>query len=74
VTAQQLADDLVAMIGHPGRGKVVSIHLFGITRARELRGVSLEEVVRIAGIEKSYGVKIRKGMALAEWVDVKVGL
>jgi len=74
MNAQQLANDLKATVGHPTRGKVVSIHLFGILRADELRKAGVDEVVRLAGIERTYGTEIRKGMALSDWVEIRKGL
>lgn len=47
---------------------VVSIHLFGIRHERELRDVSLRQLVDAARIHRSYVTEIRKGMKLAEYV------
>jgi hypothetical protein len=49
----------------PRREKVVTIHLFGIDHADELRGVSLHELVDAAGIQKSYATEINKGVNLS---------
>lgn len=50
---------------------VVSIHLFGIRYASELKGHSLKELVRMAHIPASYHTEIHKGMRLAEYVTLK---
>jgi 5-methylcytosine-specific restriction protein B len=57
-----------AVEGAPYGERVVSIHLFGIDHARELRGVPLKQLVRNARIPSSYGTEIAKGMKLAEFV------
>ena len=52
----------------PSGQRVVQIHLFGIRRSADLQGVSLKELVALAGIPASYHAEIYKGMRLAEFV------
>lgn len=51
--------------------KVVQIHLFGIRRAAALRNVSLPALLERAGMPDSYKTELRKGMRLAEHVEVR---
>jgi 5-methylcytosine-specific restriction protein B len=55
----------------PDGERVVNIHLFGIRRAQDLDGISLKEIVRLAGIPSSYHTEIHKGMRLADYVILK---
>lgn len=72
MTIAELASELRTSVnGAPVGERVVSIHLFGIRRARELQGVSLKELVQIAGIPASYHTEVYKGMRLAEYVTLK---
>ena len=72
MTVAELAPELRESVnGAPGGERVVSIHLFGIRRVRELQGVSLKDLVRIAGIPASYDTEVCKGMRLAEYVTLK---
>ena len=72
MTVAQLATTLKNAIDRAPEGEiVVSIHLFGIRHARELESVSLRELVEAAHVHKSYATEIRKGMKLAEYVQVK---
>jgi hypothetical protein len=48
---------------------VVRIHLFAIDNARELHGINLRELVRVAGVPRPYATEIRKGMRLADYVE-----
>ena len=72
MTIAELALQLRESVNGAADGeRVVSIHLFGIRRARELQGVSLKDLVRIAGIPASYHTEVYKGMRLAEYVTLK---
>lgn len=72
MTIAELASDLRKAYNSAARGEtVVSIHLFGITHAQALDGVSLKELVALAGIPESYHTEIHKGIRLAEFVTVK---
>lgn len=54
-----------------GRGnKVVAIHLFGIRNAAALDGMDLHELADRAGIGRSFSTELRKGVRLAEYVEV----
>ena len=71
VTFIELATELGDAVRRaPDGAIVVSIHLFGIRRARELQGVPLKELVKAARIPPSYHTEIHKGMRLAEYVMV----
>ena len=50
--------------------KVVQIHLFGIRRAAALKNVSLPELLARAGMPDSYKTELRKGIRLADHVQV----
>ncbi len=72
MTVGELASELRRSVtAAPPGDRVVRIHLFGIKRAAELDGVSLKELVEVAGIPSSYHTEIHKGMRLAAWVTVK---
>lgn len=72
MTITELAAELGRDVKSAGEGDVVvSIHLFGIRRARELDGVPLKDLVLQAGIKPSFHTEIRKGMRLAEHVRLK---
>ena len=54
------------------RGKMaVSVHLFGIKYAEEIKSMSSHELAERAGIHRSYGTEIRKGINLAKYVQIK---
>ncbi len=55
----------------PKGDKVVAIHLFGIKNAAHLAGHNAHEIAERAGIGKSFGTEIRKGMRLADHVVIK---
>ncbi len=55
----------------PDGEKVLSIHLFGIKYADEIRDKSLKDIVDRAGVLKSYTIEIRNGINLAKYVEVK---
>jgi hypothetical protein len=55
----------------PQGSVVVRIHLFGIRNARDLRGVNLFALVDEAGVPRSFHTEIRKGIRLAEYVDIR---
>ena len=69
----ELVEQLRTAIERAPKGdRVVSIHLFGIRHAERLKGVNLKELADRAGIGASFGTELRKGMRLAEHVQVKL--
>ena len=68
----EMADKLKkAVDAAPKGGRVVSIHLFGIRHARVLDGMNVHDLADVAGIGRSFGTELRKGVRLAEFVDLK---
>lgn len=67
-----LADELRKAVDAAPKGeRVVTIHLFAIRHAARLSGVSAHELAERAGIGKSFGTELRKGIRLAEFVEIK---
>lgn len=65
----ELAEELrKACAAAPKGERVVTIHLFGIRNASRLEGINVNELAERAGIGKSFGTELRKGMRLAEFV------
>jgi hypothetical protein len=54
----------------PQGDKVVTIHLFGIRHAERLKGANLQDLAERAGIGASFGTELRKGVRLAEFVQI----
>ena len=50
---------------------VLSIHIFGIEFASQLQSQSINEICVGANVPTSYGTEIRKGMRLAQYVELK---
>jgi len=72
MTIGELAAELRRSVNGAAEGdRVLKTHLFGITRARELDGVSLKELVRLAKTPPSFHTEVRKGMRLADYVTLK---
>jgi hypothetical protein len=72
MTIVELASELRTSVNSaPGGERVVSIHLFGIRRSRDLQGVSLKALVETAGIPSSYHTEVYKGMRLPKYVTLK---
>ncbi len=73
MTTDSLAQILRAMYaeGATKYRKAAMVHLFGIKYADELEGRSIPEVLRRARVPHSYVSEVHKGMALAEYVEVK---
>ena len=59
-----------ALLAAPKGDRVVTIHLFGIRHAGRLKGVNLKELADRAGIGESFGTELRKGIRLAEFVQI----
>ena len=67
-----IVDELKRAVAAARKGdKVVTIHLFGIRHARRLDGLNLNDVAGRAGIGKSFGTELRKGVRLADHVSLK---
>jgi hypothetical protein len=67
-----LADELKQAISKAAPGnRVVTIHLFGIEHAKRLDGINLKAFAERAGISDAYGTELRKGVRLAQFVDIK---
>lgn len=67
-----LAEELrAALQAAPKGNRFVSIHLFGIRHAERLKGVNLGELAERAGAGASFGTELRKGLRLAEFVEIK---
>lgn len=54
----------------PKGDRVVTMHLFAIEHAARLRGVNLKELAERAGIGESFGTELRKGVRLADYVQI----
>ena len=69
---QELADRLrKAYHDAPPREKAVRIHLFGIKYAADLTGRSIPTIVKLADVPENWASEIRKGIALAKYVELK---
>ena len=55
----------------PPKGKALSIHLFAIKYADQIRNMSAKDIVVGAELPESYKTEIRKGINLAKYVEVK---
>ena len=55
----------------PDKEKALSIHLFGIKYADQIRDISAKDIVVGAGLPESYKTEIRKGINLAKYVEVR---
>ena len=51
--------------------KALSIHLFSIKYADQIRNMSAKDIVVGAGLPESYKTEIRKGINLAKYVEVR---
>jgi len=59
------------MYAHAPKGeRALSVHLFGIKYADQIRSLPSHELADLAGIPRSYGTEIRKGINLAKYVEV----
>jgi len=67
--ARKLAD--MYQKGAAQKEQVTHIHLFAITYADEITGMSLPEVLARAGLPDSYKTELRKGINLAKYVRPK---
>ena len=55
----------------PPKEKALSIHLFAIKYADQIRDMSAKDIAGGAGLPESYKIEIRKGLNLAKYVEVK---
>lgn len=55
--------------------KATMVHLFGIRYVKEIRdcGGSVNEIIRLSGLYKSYETEVRKGVNLARYVVPRAG-
>jgi len=53
----------------PAKEKALSIHLFAIRYADQIRHMSPRELVILAELPESYSTEIRKGINLAKYVE-----
>ena len=51
--------------------KALSVHFFGVKYANQIRNIPSQELAVRAGLQKSYGTEIRKGINLAKYVEVR---
>lgn len=56
--------------GRENRSIACNIHLFSIHYAGELKGVDLDELVKLAGIPSSFSREMSKGIKLSDFVEV----
>jgi RNase adaptor protein for sRNA GlmZ degradation len=72
MTVDELANALKERYEQAGKREVVlAIHLFGIKYARELDGHSINDVAELGTGHRSYGTEFRKGMRLAQYVNLR---
>lgn len=74
MTLTELSRELRTMYDNGGyKGKVVSIHLFGIKYADQIErsGVTAKDIVIAAQLPESYHTEVHKGMRLARYVSIK---
>ncbi len=68
----QASKILAKMYANAAKGrKAASIHLFGIQYAEQIKNMSARDIVIGADLPESYKTEIRKGINLAEYVQVK---
>lgn len=69
--AEELAEVLKKMYHESKEGEAaVMIHLFGVKYASQIRnsGTSPANIATLAGLPKSYGTEINKGINLSKYV------
>lgn len=67
--AKILKDAYTAAIAR--REQALSVHLFAIRYADEIKTMPLDELLERAGMPASYATELRKGIALSQYVEVK---
>lgn len=74
MTINELGSILREMYGTAKDGDlVVMIHLFGVKYSEQIEtcGGTAKDIAKAAGISDTYGTEIRKGVRLAQYVNVK---
>lgn len=72
MTIEEASKLLADMYGNAAdKEKLVSVHLFGIRYATELRGMPLKEIAARAKIPLTYATEVNKGINLSRFVDLK---
>ncbi len=75
LTERQAADRLKRMYKTACSGeKTTQIHLFGIKHAEDIADLSVEAIVKLAGLHGSYVTEVHKGIRLARYVALKRGV
>jgi len=68
----EMVEELRAAANGAASGqKIVTLNLFGIEHANRLEAENLAELAERAGIGRSFSTELRRGMKLAEFVQVK---
>lgn len=74
MTKQELSIILNKMVSNAPKGRVTTqYHLFGIEYSIYLKKADFtaDDIAEDAGLSRKYGIEIRKGMRLAEFVELK---
>ena len=69
----RLAEELrAACNGAAGGDKIVTLALFAIQNVDRLKGENLHDLAEEAGVGRASGAELRRGMRLADYVQLKV--
>lgn len=74
MTKQELSTKLNKMVSSAQKGKITTqYHLFGIIYSEHIREADFtaDDIAEDAGLSRKYGIEIRKGMRLSEYVELK---
>ena len=74
MTKQELSTKLNRMVTNAPKGKITTqYHLFGIMYSEQINEASFtaDDIAEDAGLSRKYGIEIRKGMRLSEYVELK---
>ncbi len=74
MTIKQLSSELSKGYNNAPKGRMVTmVHLFAIKFASEINNseYTVEDIVTASTVPNSYGIEVRKGIRLAEYVKVK---
>ena len=75
MTLKELGMKLNEMYNNAPKGSsVLMIHLFGIKKAKEIKGskYSQKDIIKESGISTSYFAELNKGVKLAEYVSIRI--